>query len=93
MSLAVLVACVLIMTPMGLMIVGVRKGIREVQDSLIALSNGDLTQISTVHSRDEKKTSVHAATFDTNAHQMKDSACDLEGEAETLAGLVARFHF
>ncbi len=60
---------------------------------LIALSNGDLTQIPTVHSRDEKKTSVHAATFDTTAHQMKASAGDLEGEAETLAGLVARFHF
>ncbi|WP_052466079.1 methyl-accepting chemotaxis protein [Mobilicoccus massiliensis] len=51
--LAVALACVLIMTPMAIVIVGVRKTIREVQGSLSALSAGDLTQVPHVTSRDE----------------------------------------
>ena len=49
---AVLVACVLIMTPMGMIIVGVRRAIREVTESLAALADGDLTRRPVVTSRD-----------------------------------------
>ncbi|HYO85078.1 MAG TPA: methyl-accepting chemotaxis protein [Dermatophilaceae bacterium] len=58
-SLTVVLACVLVMTPMGIVIIGVRKGIREIQDSLIALADGDLTTIPTVHCRDEMGQMAH----------------------------------
>ncbi|MDO5699335.1 MAG: methyl-accepting chemotaxis protein [Dermatophilus congolensis] len=59
-SLAVLVACVFIMTPMGIVIVGVRKGINEINASLAAIAKGDLTVVPAVTSRDEMGQMAHS---------------------------------
>ena len=61
-AIAVLVACVLIMTPMGIVIVGVRKGIGEVNASLAAVAAGDLTRVPSVKSRDEMGQMAHSLT-------------------------------
>ena len=59
-AIAVVVACVLIMTPMGLVIVGVRKGIAQINGSLAAVARGDLTRVPAVTSRDEMGQMAHS---------------------------------
>ena len=59
-TLAVLAACVFTMTPMGIVIWGVRKGIAEINASLAAIARGDLTVVPAVTSRDEMGQMAHS---------------------------------
>ena len=81
-SLAVLVACVFIMTPMGIVIWGVRKGIGEVQASLAAVAQGDLTRIPAVTSRDEMGQMAHSLRETLSA--LSDTLREVDGSAKRV---------
>ncbi|GAB47378.1 methyl-accepting chemotaxis protein [Mobilicoccus pelagius] len=95
---AVLVACVLIMTPMGMIIVGVRRAIREINESLAALAEGDLTHAPVVTSRDEMGHMAHSLRITLDAlaetlRQVSASAARVDeaaGSVDTMSAEVSK---
>ena len=88
-AIAVLVACVFIMTPMGIIIVGVRRGISEINASLTAVAHGDLTRVPTVASRDEMGQMAHSLqeTLASLAHTMRQVSGSARRVNAAAAGL------